>query len=184
MLRVNSGDITGLARPLSSSHIFMHCLIEIGFSENHIWGGAALLVRTARLDVWSDPIYPVNFWSSFREPMWNCFLTTAHFFLSFMLSTMCRKPAFIRMLLKVLVEFLSQIFGKHSLHFILIFRVWRMSSYWMQTCVVLKIWLTIALKMLYSSGSLVYQMCIVLLKIHTLGFYPQRYWLGRPKEGP
>lgn len=73
-----------------------------------------------------------------------------HISLSFMLSTLCRKPAFIRMRLKVLVEFLSQIFRKHSLHFILIFRVWRMSSYWMQTCMVLKIWLTIALKICYT----------------------------------
>lgn len=58
----------------------MRCLIEIGFSENHIWGGAALPVRTARLDVWSDPVYPVDFWSSFREAVWNCVLTTAYFF--------------------------------------------------------------------------------------------------------
>lgn len=125
----------------------MFCLIEIGFGESHVnfWW------TTARLDLWNFPVYPVALWSSFRKAMWDYVLLPKINLLVFQLDSLCRKPVFVRICLNVLTALLSQRCRKHSLHFILKVRVWFwwLSSYGTETSMVLKIWLTIPLKVCY-----------------------------------
>lgn len=177
VLRVNLGPF--LRWPGLSVQItfFIRCLIEIDFDVDHIQG----LFRWEQQQGWISGVFLFTqlLIEVLLERQCEIMFFVQYISLSFRLSPWCRKPAFIRICLKILVELLSHIFRKYSPHFILSFRVWWMSSYWTQTCMVLKIWLRTALKICYTLWFFgvpknCAHTCILLLKFQTLGFYPQR----------
>lgn len=118
--------------------------------------------------------------------MWNSVLLTVHFFVLHVRYTAGNHPlsgSAWRYLWNYCLKYFENI--PHTLSF----GLWWMSSYWTQTCMVLKVWLTVALKICYTLSFFgepknCAHTCILLLKFQTLGFYPQSFWLGRPKVGP